>query len=286
MCTAKATLVYGLTIQSSSLVFAANAWTRLSQTFNFLDLILLRRRTGNLISSNKEGRGAVTKVPEEVWEEIKKYNVLDELAVSEDHFLRPLICNDSRCRFKPAPGAGVTWEKLVDIDEEECAYTWNLFEEFALANIATWTERTISDVQELLSSFGLALPTHQPILTEDDWADRAALALISAPTILRSGDSAVPLVEASCGQGAGGPDGHSIAGVSFNLPPDIDRRFKEFISLFQLQVIDLEINQIVPRLTKDKIQRLSKDPRSEGVSTRVAKSIKPGWKLYVMCETS
>lgn len=160
MCTAKATLVYGLTIHSSSLVFAANAWTRLSQTFNFFDLLMLRRRTGDLITRNKNGRGAVTKVPEEIWEEIKKYNVLEELAVSEDHFLSPLICNDSRCRVEPAPEAGVTWEQLVDVDEEECAYTWNLFEEFALANIATWTERTISVSFPLLLFRSIMLKVH------------------------------------------------------------------------------------------------------------------------------
>ncbi|GAA5994663.1 hypothetical protein JCM5350_000368 [Sporobolomyces pararoseus] len=157
MCTAKATLVYSLTVHSSSFVFAANAWIRLSQTFNFFDLLMLRRRTGNLITQNKHGRGAFTEVPEEIWEEIKKYNVLEELAVSEDHFLRPLICNNWRCQVTPAPGAGVTWEKLVDVDEEDCSYTWERLEQFVSDDIMTWSRRTVN--------VSFSLPTLYPAYT-------------------------------------------------------------------------------------------------------------------------
>ncbi|GAA5951062.1 hypothetical protein JCM3765_004670 [Sporobolomyces pararoseus] len=283
MCVAKATLVYGLTIRSSALFLAADAWTRLSPTFDFFDLIFLRRRAGNLVSRNKNGKGAVTKIPQEVWEEIKKWNVLEELEDSEDGFLSPLICEDSDCEVKPEAGSGVTWEDFSD--EDNCELTAAALEQFVGDNIANWTPQTVSELKELLSSFGLALPAHQSILTAEDWVDPSALALISAPTILRLGTSDVPLVEAFCNAGSG-PDRHSIVGVSFQLPPDIDQRFKDFIRLSHLQVIDSEINQILPRLKKDKKERVSKNPKSEGVRDRVAKSIKPGWKLYLMCESS
>lgn len=81
-------MVYGLSIRSASLVFASDAWTRLANTFPFFDLILLRRRSNTL--SYTGGNDAVTRVPEEVWEEIKFWLVQEEVAVSEDKILSPL----------------------------------------------------------------------------------------------------------------------------------------------------------------------------------------------------
>ncbi|GAA5914606.1 uncharacterized protein JCM6883_004437 [Sporobolomyces salmoneus] len=87
MCTANATLVYGLTVRSASLVFAADAWTRLQHSFRFFDLVFLRRRKGGLVSSMDMGDGPVTMVPNEVWEEIQRWLVKEEIADSEDSLL-------------------------------------------------------------------------------------------------------------------------------------------------------------------------------------------------------
>lgn len=67
MCYSTSTLIYGLWVTTSSLVFAATAHHRSRSPFLALELIARRRQSGELKSSSR-----IVDVPPEVWEVIKK----------------------------------------------------------------------------------------------------------------------------------------------------------------------------------------------------------------------
>ena len=95
MCNAEATLVYGLTVRAVDLLFAAHAWTRLEPTFRFFDLVFLRRPNGGLVTRDRGGGGGergISRVPNEVWEEIRYYLVQEEIEISQDTLLGFVPC--------------------------------------------------------------------------------------------------------------------------------------------------------------------------------------------------
>ncbi|GAA5838246.1 hypothetical protein JCM3766R1_001876 [Sporobolomyces carnicolor] len=88
MSSAEATLVYGLTVRAIHLFFAAEAWTRLEPTFRFFDLVSLRRRNGGLATRDEAGSGrAVSRIPNEVWDEIRYLLVQEEIEILQDDLL-------------------------------------------------------------------------------------------------------------------------------------------------------------------------------------------------------
>ncbi|GAA5914572.1 uncharacterized protein JCM6883_004421 [Sporobolomyces salmoneus] len=287
MCRAEATVVYGLTVRSASLVFAADAWIRLQHSFQFFDLVFLRRRNGGLVSSTGIGDGPVTRVPNEVWEEIRHWLVKEELAEAQDNLLGPLFCDDPTCGVRPPPWKSVTWSSYLEIEFEECHRCEDSSQQFFSNVLQRWEDPHCSRLKGLLSSFGLALPLTQGINVAVDWENEDALALISAPMDFRDGQTEDPYAIAESG-GNLYPDEHTSIEISFKqLPSDIDRRFERFISLFDLEVVESSINKLSPKSSKStKDENGTSEAQRSGVRDKVTKRIRPSWRLELTCLTT
>ncbi|GAA5987449.1 hypothetical protein JCM5350_002768 [Sporobolomyces pararoseus] len=285
MCLAKATLAYGLTVRSSSLVFASDAWTRLKHSFRFFQLVFLRRRSGGLVSTTRGGGGPVTKVPNEVWEEIRYWLVQEEVKQSEENLLDPLFCEDPRCLARPPPNVRTHWSLLERF--ESCNDCVDALCDWLRDNIMEWEEDRIEEITHLVETFGLSLPSHSPALVDENEADSmtSALAFVTAPSGFQKNRYKKTVVQACSGVGMA-DDGFTIVDVSLdNLPPDIDLRFKRLIQLFNLVVVDSAADELSPRAsgTVDRPpgRRLRSPP--SGVADRVTEEIRPRWKLFVGC---
>ncbi|GAA5987448.1 hypothetical protein JCM5350_002767 [Sporobolomyces pararoseus] len=280
MLTSEATLVYGLTVRSSALFFAADAWKRLKVQFPFFNLIFLRRREGRLITTGAMGAGPVTQVPNEVWKEVRYWLVQEEIADSEEKHLRPLLCTAPSCYAAVKAKPRISWKDFRQLDEcaEIDAKAFDWMEE----NVSIWKDSKLPVLKTLTGSFGLALPLNDPVLIDpESWNDPDTLALIAAPSKLEHGGFRSPFVTSYCGYDAA-PSEQTLVQVSFELPPDINSRFSHFIRLFNLQVIDSNINKISSKGgggTKPPIS--STNGKSSGVKNEVTKRIVPSWSLYV-----
>ena len=89
MYTAKATLVYGLTVRTFDLAIAGKAWMRLRPVFRFIDLVSLRRRNRALVSRGRRvgDDPAIARIPNEVWDEIRYQLVQDQIKTSQGPYL-------------------------------------------------------------------------------------------------------------------------------------------------------------------------------------------------------
>jgi len=98
------TFAYGLTVRATGLITAAHAWPSLEPTFQFFDLIFLRKREGTLQSRMMDStkQGIIGNIPVEVWEEIRKWLVTIETEDKEDGLLRQLCqpCDLKDCTLK------------------------------------------------------------------------------------------------------------------------------------------------------------------------------------------
>ena len=136
-------------------------------------------------------------------------------------------------------------------------------------------------MRSLTKKFGLALPLEDPILVNiEDYSDTDALALIAAPSSLEQGGFNSPVVT-SYGYDED-PSQRTLVQVSFELPSNIDSRFSRFIRLFNLEVVDSNINKIS---SKGRGRRRNRGTSSSGckngVKNEVTKRIVPSWSLYV-----
>ena len=108
------TFAYGLTVRATGLITAAHAWTSLEPTFDFFDLLFLRKRKGTLQSrlSGPTREAIIGKVPVEVWEEIRKWVLVIEMEDKEDSLIRQfsIPCGDEDCNCQGV--TKVTWELL------------------------------------------------------------------------------------------------------------------------------------------------------------------------------
>ncbi|GAA5885886.1 hypothetical protein JCM16303_000096 [Sporobolomyces ruberrimus] len=123
MCISKATVAYGLTVRALPLMVAADAWTQLRKTLPFFDLIFLRRRSNTLATSL--GSEVATRVPAEVWEEIRHWVVREELENSEHKLFARFMCEECRGTSIAVRDA---WYKLRSCEEcdanDEFLYEW------------------------------------------------------------------------------------------------------------------------------------------------------------------
>jgi len=133
MCTAEATLAYGLTVPATAVYFAVKAWPRLKPVLRFFDFVFLRRRKGTL--SILPESDAVAKVPDEVWEEIRYQLVQHEIADSEDRLLGPLLCDSPICPVRPSISSMVRWRSFRKSGCTECRES---FEEWTSEELNYW----------------------------------------------------------------------------------------------------------------------------------------------------
>jgi len=126
------TFAYGLTVRATGLITAAHAWISLEPTFEFYDLLFLRKRKGTLQSrvSGSEVQGIVGNVPVEVREEIRKWVVVVEMEGKEDGLLRDFRDPDYDCdeECDCCPRGKITWDRIAE--EVSMGMPYDLYFEF------------------------------------------------------------------------------------------------------------------------------------------------------------
>ncbi|GAA5879353.1 hypothetical protein JCM16303_003173 [Sporobolomyces ruberrimus] len=287
MCIPRATIAYGLTIRSASLVFAVDAWSRLEKTFPFFDLILLRRRSRNLEAFGSVNQGAVMRVPQEIWEDIRFWLVRQEVADSEDAILRHIVCDTPRFwAARPPSVERMSWsERHVNLD---CYLCFEAYCEWLRDHLANWDKTFVAASELFLLHFGLALGCQTPIPTLHMFEEENTLALVTVRNRLERGESNSPaIVTAKCG-GDSEPDEHTIVDVSFELPSNVDQRFKHLVRLFNLEVVDSSIDTIssVPGevATAEEWDKAT-SVKSSGVANKVTNDIRPRWLLWTTSQS-
>ncbi|BGP37455.1 hypothetical protein JCM10449v2_001361 [Rhodotorula kratochvilovae] len=252
-------LAYGVTVTTESLLYAVAAWPSLQGPFAFLDLVQLRRNNGTLSATQPRSdfRSVIELVPSDVWDVVRHKLVDLELREAEIAHVRSLACptchNGQRAE-------SLSWEGLL---------------------------------YDMLTTFGLALPTPIPIhLSNDDddassaqpEADPCTATMISLLPPSAGGDDAFG-THAHCG-GDSGPDQQVIVDVSVKVPPDATARFRRLVSQLHLQLVDVTDGVLANACSK-KVKgktKLRHDKR-QCKEVPLAK-IKPGWKLITMAKTT
>ncbi|GAA5847076.1 hypothetical protein JCM3766R1_000605 [Sporobolomyces carnicolor] len=265
MCNAEATLVYGLTVRAVDLLFAARAWTRLEPTFRFFDLVFLRRRNGSLITRSERSGGvrAISRIPDEVWEEIRYQLVQEEIAISQNTAARKKLCTEL----------------------PENLYSWSYLE------LGMWMPERVTHIAGFVKAFGLALPMSQPLKIEPNRDDQTtALALLAAPSNFRQSLKDTAVIRAECGEERTTNE-CTIVDISLDgLPLDIDSRFRRFIELFNLEVVGSAVDAMSPVSNQGGAKRARETTRGSdrstphGLKDRVTTEIKPRWRLCVLGE--
>ncbi|GAA5851008.1 hypothetical protein JCM3766R1_007100 [Sporobolomyces carnicolor] len=285
MYNAEATVVYGLTVRAVDLIFAAEAWTRLESTFRFFDLVFLRRRKGGLVTGDRGGGGerAISRVPNEVWEEIRYQLVQDEIEPSQADLLATVSCGRSNCDLWLEERC--TWDLLVT---DGCFVCWENLADWVSENLNVWFLSHVGQVTTVVNAFGLASPFSQPLkLRPSEFRFNDGVALLAAPASFKEANSDAPIVTAESG-GDEVADESTIVDISFDgLPLDIDSRFKRFVELFNLEVVDSSVETISPCSRREglKVARRAKRSASSspphGLRECATFEVKPKWRLCV-----
>ncbi|GAA5955791.1 hypothetical protein JCM3765_001853 [Sporobolomyces pararoseus] len=266
MCHAKATLAYGLTVRSSSLVFAADAWTRLKHSFRFFQLVssVVVREDSSVPLETEEDqsrkyrmnygrRSATGSFKKRSNSQRKTYSILSSakiLAVKLD--LPPTFRR-----------SGATWNAALAAKDAT--------NHFKIGCLTTFP--TGKRAESLPAQFDENEPDSNTL----------ALALIAAPSKFQEDRFEESVIESQASSAGG--SGSTIVDVSFqDLPSNIDLRFKRFIDLFDLVVVDSATSNLSPR-TSGPVGRIpgrrrSKHPVS-GMKDQVTEEIQPRWKLFM-----
>lgn len=139
--TTKAAAVYGLTVRSVYLVLAAEAWKKLEKPLSFFDLVLDRRRSRTLNTRDHSRVGAVTRIPEEVWEEIKFWFVHEEYVDTEERLIKQM---DST----PCPDLSHNDSIRLSCSDSEispdCSHCVNLCSDWNSDKVFYWDRETVA----------------------------------------------------------------------------------------------------------------------------------------------
>ncbi|GAA5889784.1 hypothetical protein JCM16303_003717 [Sporobolomyces ruberrimus] len=292
--TTKEAAVYGLTVRAVYLVVAAEAWKQLGNPLSFFDLVIARRRNRTLKTRDTFGEGAVTRIPEEVWEEIKFRFVHEEFVDAEERLIK---------RLNPTPCSEASHDDSIRLswsDNEvvpECNHCWNLCNDWNTDKVFRWDRETVAAMEELLGAFGLALVSQEPILVSLDPPDECpgayeALALMAYPSQSRGRGSAHPQVGVKLYPADQPTDytlGHTTVDISFDLPRDVNSRFIRLIRLFNMEVLESSVGKIVPltgtaRSTRKREDSATKAEPISGISDAPTTKIRPRWLLWMSAD--
>ncbi|GAA5891610.1 hypothetical protein JCM16303_005275, partial [Sporobolomyces ruberrimus] len=121
------------------------------------------------------------------------------------------------------------------------------------------------------------------------WVGEFDLALVAFPSRFHkhTGRSAV------AGADWGGEfyrDEQTLVDISFQLPPDADRRFVRFVRFFELEVVKSSIDKILPirdggTAREGSYRSNAKNSKKaiRGVVDEETSEVKPGWLLWTVC---
>ncbi|GAA6006143.1 hypothetical protein JCM10207_000537 [Rhodosporidiobolus poonsookiae] len=168
MCKAHATLFYGITVRTVSLVVAAHAWKALEPAWRAVELTKTRRRRGELETT---GGGAVGRVPDEVWAMVKRELSLVVSREVEHDTVK--VAHDKNAAEdegplgtpQPPPAADETYDLDHFLACETCHYSY-------FGKGCSWSyvlEKKHKLIDKMLSHFGLGLSG----FTTMSWIDAA-----------------------------------------------------------------------------------------------------------------
>ncbi|GAA5868236.1 hypothetical protein JCM8547_002288 [Rhodosporidiobolus lusitaniae] len=129
MCNGKASIFYGLFVKSASLGVAARAWKKVEPALRAVELIKARRIKGTL-QLTKDIRAGFTTLPNEIIESVVEQVVASTWVEAENSFVRDFH----------------GWRKCYCLECEDY-----------------YSE----EIEVLLSSFGLRLPSFVPVIFEE-----------------------------------------------------------------------------------------------------------------------
>ncbi|GAA5989999.1 hypothetical protein JCM5350_002363 [Sporobolomyces pararoseus] len=295
---------YGLTIMSTGLITAAQAWPHIEQTFKFFDLLLLRKRTGTLRMAMEESR--IDNIPVEVWEEIRDWASQIQLEDEEDRILRKhfLQCEKEECRCHRI--RKVIWNIIRD-GLSECDASYNRFDSDELLDfmnkyrsgcqsaieVSFYTPQPVGiktelqsklfssqPIYQLVAYFGLAFPSDSLIPTSLSPEFLTTLAFITLP--YRSQKSNTEGISVHGDHYEEPENALALVDLSFDLPPDANARLLRFVRTFDLEVVEHKNDTF--RCVAPQIQTSSQGLRR--INTDCGKvvprdQVKPSWKLYI-----
>ncbi|BGP19008.1 hypothetical protein JCM10213_009283 [Rhodosporidiobolus nylandii] len=278
MCRAITSLVYGVPVRTSSLVFAVDSFPHLEAPLLFFRLISLRRRKGTF---GTEKPSAVERVPHEVWELIQHKLVDIELQRADERFFSEISAGTA--------GHGC-WKNVLEAYSDDEYYWEDILTSF---DAGLFAQRRGENTSKLLSQFGLALPAHflRVILEDpDQWRSPYAATLLTlrGPALPDFCDSSL---EADCG-GDWASDEHALADVSLDIPADARLRFTSLIKLLHLEPLELE-NLSPPAISEQEGKDYPKTKFPPPVQHKrhllrfipvEVKDVSPRWRLSATCQ--
>lgn len=248
---------YGIFVSTRTFLSASLAYPKLVAPLQGLDLLLNRRRQGVLKSTS----AAIEAAPDDVWESIRDALVRQELDEAERALGIEFRCPN--CAATTDDTSTFAWSSLWGTDCTMCRHLWWNYEGFAadkMQDHASWFS-TCSAAQTklmagsfrqafMLARYGLAAPANRCFSrnrgdVSGDWLTEHPESgmLIAIPHASTAGqqDGGMRGGFASVDYGEPGHDRQrdAVADLSFHLPHDADERFCQFISDWQIDVVDL-----------------------------------------------
>ncbi|ORY86048.1 hypothetical protein BCR35DRAFT_330741 [Leucosporidium creatinivorum] len=318
MCWSHATLFYGLWVTTASLDFAAAAHKATRPTILAIDLIINRRRRGNLEIEDQDEETTARELPEEVWELIKDELLGLEIESAEESRIDQFRCDlcveialeEARedgfcpCCSEEDPFLHHRWTRWGPPDCEHGICYDHVLDSGILHQRSA---EQLEDINALLESYRLQLPSERLWAEDGDqsWYDFDSLMAISLP--LRSIDSTTYHSFPTSRAEGDHEYGSSSSVLNFTpeallLPADANRRFRRLVLGYRLRAVDrtkgsalalndprlsIEPTPEIPATNNEKAVVKSagkKKSEEEKDAPKLFAKAEPRWMLWSLCE--
>ncbi|GAA5885140.1 hypothetical protein JCM6882_007247 [Rhodosporidiobolus microsporus] len=241
MASATTTICYGVAVRTSSLLTAVEAFPHLQKSLSSFDLVSLRIKRGELKAESR----AVERVPQEVWDQVKKEVVSEVLkAVSDSLFGMPEWLT-AKARHTPECSSDEdSEEECFEMDEgDQQEWMWKLQRELYEK---LWRDKRVhKGLKALLAHYKLCLGLSQPVRSDDSLD-----ALVQLPTV--------------------------------NIPSNARDRFLSFAKAFDVDVFSVLEWQKPLGKDGNKGKSSGREVMKEFKVVKPA-DIQPGWMVFSSC---
>ncbi|GAA5829044.1 hypothetical protein JCM11251_004106 [Rhodosporidiobolus azoricus] len=244
MCSSVNALGYGLFVRTASLVSAVDTYHALKGPLAFFKLFSLRRRK-NVLEFDPFLTFALPCVPGEVWEMIRLQVIASEVEQAQEALLSDIFLGASHAEpYEPHDTFVERWNKAVEAACPACGGGAFINWEFV------FNEQRIKRAGKLLRSYGLQLPSRLMLTPRNHNPDErwkrdnfhsASFVCLNQSRLYYN------TAQRSIGGDAGFDDyqdGDALVDLSFDLPSDADRRFKRFLRDYQIEVVNVKVDQV------------------------------------------
>ncbi|GAA6019506.1 hypothetical protein JCM10207_003724 [Rhodosporidiobolus poonsookiae] len=257
MASASTTIFYGGFVKSLHLCAAAEAWPHVKGALLALDLISRRRSTAKLEGEAGKSK-SVTKIPVEVWSEIKRMCVSVALDEAYQVLAEQIQCPSCSETARVSPDG-------ISFDESACT------SDFCCAGgYEPYVDERDETLNMFLAAYGLQRPfshVHPLSARYDDNEDSLCALAWSRPAV------ALPELDVDTRLSPHNSRGRAeavlpIDASAFSLPPGLDAHLRAFSHLFQLPFFDIH-----PRPSSSLDQQTT-------ARQLLAVPARPSWQLY------